>query len=64
MNFKLSSPGAILGILGFMGTLATAVGWAPAGAFLSDPATANAVSYLVSGVLGLAAGAAHNGSTA
>ena len=59
MNFKLLSPGTVIGAFGFLGVLLTQLGFAPAGAFLSDPHTAEAVSYLFSGVLALVGGAAH-----
>jgi hypothetical protein len=64
MNIKLLSPGTIIGAFGFLGMVLTQMGYAPAGAFLSDPHTAEAVSYLFSGALALVAGAAPNGPKA
>ena len=49
---------------GVLGVLLTQLGFAPAGAFLSDPHTAEAVSYLFSGVLALVGGAANTNTAA
>lgn len=57
MNMKsLLNPGSIAGVLGFLGMMSVAFGKPALGGFLSDPATAGAVTSVISGVVALGAG--------
>ena len=53
---NLVTPGTVAGVIGLLAALAAAFGKESLAAFLADPATAQSILAIISGVLSLVAG--------